>query len=100
MRRKSDGEIEPINIDVFRELRVVSVVVFTDDPAKISKRMNIRDGVHQPAEMFRLHQEAEVAHATNVADTLGLPIAILHAFDTEKLLQIVNDGFSSEFSDW
>ena len=91
MRRKSDGGIEAIHADVFRELRIGGVVLFTDHPEEISKRMHKRDGVSQPVEMFRSHQDAEVAHAKHIADTLGLPIVILQAFDTEGMAKAIKD---------
>lgn len=81
MRRKSDGGIEVIHADVFRELHIGGVVLYTDHPAEISKRMHARDGVLQSVEMLKSHQDAEIAHATHVAATLDVPLAILQAFD-------------------
>lgn len=92
MRRKSDGNVEAIPVDVFRELRVESIVLFTDHAEEISKRMHARDGVLHPVEMFQSHQDAEIAHAKHVADTLGLPIVTLQAFDT--------DGMVSAMASW
>lgn len=91
MRRKSDGGIEAIHVDVFRELRVGSVVLFTDHPEEISKRMHARDGVLQPVEMFRSHQDAEVAHAKHVATTLAVSLVILQAFDIEGMAKTIKD---------
>lgn len=89
MRRKSDAGIEPIHVEVFRDLHVGSVVLFTDHPEKISKRMHARDGVLHPVEMFQSHQDAEIAHAKHVTDTLGLPIVILQAFDTKAMVSAI-----------
>lgn len=86
MRRKSDAGIEPVHVDVFRDLRVGSVVLFTDHPEEIAKRMYARDGVLHPVGMFQSHQDAEIAHAKHVADTLGLPIVTLEAFDTKGMV--------------
>ena len=86
MRRKSDGDIETIHVDVFRELHVESIVLFTDQAEEISKRMHARDGVSHSVELFQSHQDAEIAHAKHVADTLGLPIVTLQAFDTEGMV--------------
>lgn len=90
MRRQSDGDIEAIHVDVFRELRVGSVVLFTDHPAEISRRMRARDGVSHPVEMLQSHQNAEIAHAKYVADTLGLPIVTLQAFDTNGMARVMS----------
>lgn len=81
MRRKSDGDIETIHVDVFRELQIGGVLLYTDEPEEISKRMQARDGVLQPVEMIRSHQDAEVTHAKHVVDTLAIPLVILQAFD-------------------
>lgn len=89
MRRESDAGIEPVHVDVFRDLRVGGVVLFTDHPEEISKRMHARDGVLHPVEMFQSHQDAEIAHAKHVADILGLPIVTLHAFDTKGMVSVI-----------
>ena len=87
MRRKSDGGIESVYVDVFRELCIRSVVLFTDNPETISKRMHERDGVLHPTEMYQSHQEAEISHANLVASTLKIPIIHLHAPDSETILR-------------
>lgn len=81
MRRKSDGGIEVIHEDVFRELLIAGVVLYTDHPDEISKRMLARDGVLHPIEMIKSHQDVEISHAKHVASTLGVPLTILQAFD-------------------
>lgn len=91
MRRKSDGCIEAIHVNVFRDLRVGNVVLFTDHPENISKRMFARDGVLHPVEMFQSHQDAEIAHAKHVADMLSLPITVLRAFDTKGMAKVITD---------
>lgn len=84
--RKLDGGIEPVHVDVFRDLHVGGIVLFTDHPEEISKRMHERDGVLNPVEIFRSHQDAEIAHAKYVANTLGLPMVKLQAFDMESMM--------------
>lgn len=91
IRRKLDGGIEAIHADIFRELCVSNVVLFTDHPEKISKRTHARDGVLQPVEIFQSHQDAEIAHGKHVADTLGLPIVILQAFDSEGMAKAIKN---------
>lgn len=90
MRRKSDGNIEPIHVDVFHNLRVGGILLFIDHPENISKRMHARDGVLHPIEILQSHQEAEIAHATYVANTLGLPMATLQAFDIKGMVKAIN----------
>lgn len=90
MRRELDGGIEPIHADVFRDLRVDRVVLFVDAPEAIAKRMHDRDGVLHPVEMFQSHQDAEISHARHVTNVLGLPMAILQAFDAEGMKEILS----------
>lgn len=97
MRRKSDGDIEPIHVDVFRELNVGGVVLFVDQPEKISRRMHDRDGSLQSVGRHQDHQNAEIAHANHVASMLDLPIAILQAFDNEGMTKAMMSWGFIEF---
>jgi len=90
MRRKSDGGIEEIHVDVFSDLCIGGVVLFIDRPEEISKRMYLRDGVSLPVDTFHEHQEAEISHARHVASTLGLPLAVLQAFDTKGMAEALS----------
>lgn len=91
MRRKSDGEIETIHVDVFRDLRIGGIVLFTDHPEEIVKRMYARDGVLHSVEMFHAHQVSEITHAKYVAEMLNLPIAILDAFDSKGMASVMTN---------
>jgi len=90
MRRKSDGGIEEIHVDVFSDLCIGGVVLFIDRPEEISKRMYLRDGMSLPVDTFHEHQEAEISHARHVASTLGLPLAVLQAFDTKGMAEALS----------
>lgn len=89
IQRKSDGAIEAIPVEVFREIQVSAVVVFTDDPVKIAERTFARDNAVLSLELLHSHQEAEVKQAKHVATTLGLPIVMLKAFDTETFANAI-----------
>jgi adenylate kinase len=89
IRREPDREIERIHVDVFRDLRIAGVVLFTDHPEQISKRMLERDQATLPIEMFREHQDAELAHAKFVSETLKRPMVVLHAFDIDNMTKVV-----------
>lgn len=90
VRRKVDECIEPVNVDVFRDLRVGGIVLFTDHPVEISKRMHYRDGVSHPVEIVQSHQDAEITHAKHVANTLCLPMVKLQAFDIESMMNALS----------
>lgn len=89
--RKGDGGIETIHVDVFRKLEIGSVVLFTDHPENISKRMHDRDGILHPVEVLRSHQETEISHAKHVAEVLGLPMEMLNAFDIDGMTRVLSD---------
>ncbi len=90
MRRKADGAIEAIHIDVFSQLRIGGVILFIDQPKEIAKRMYSRDGVAMPVDEFHEHQEAEILHARHVTSALGLPLAVLQAFDTQGMAKALS----------
>lgn len=93
VRRKLDQCIEPVHVNVFRDLHIGGIVLFIDHPEEISKRMYERDGVLDPVEVFRSHQDAEIAHAKHVASTLNLPMVTLQALDTKNMMKtMVNWG--------
>lgn len=90
MRRKADGGIEAIHIDVFSELSIGGVILFIDQPEEIAKRMYSRDGVSLPVYEFHEHQEAEILHAQHVTSALGLPLVVLKAFDTQGMARALS----------
>lgn len=92
MQRKLDDAIEVIPIDVFRQIHVSAVVVFTDDPIKIAERAFARDNAVISLKYLHAHQEVELMHAKHVATVLALPIVILQAFDT--------DAFKNAIRNW
>ena len=96
MRRKSDGGIEEIHIDVFRDINVRGIILFIDEPSKIAERMRARDGSLILVEVFHEHQNAEIRHAHHVAATLGLPLSILQAFDTNNMEAVVHNWKTSK----
>lgn len=99
LQRKSDGEIEAIQVDVFRELQISAIVVFTDDPTEIAKRMLARDEVVRSVAFLQTHQNAEVAHAKYVADMLEVPCVVIQAFDTEHFERTIRGwGFNKQKS--
>lgn len=83
------GEIEKIDVDVFRMLGLESVVAYLDDPVNIANRLAKRDGEIRSAEFIARHQEEELSHAQAVASQLGVPLVVLNAFDTSGLIRIL-----------
>jgi len=93
IRRESDGDIEAVHVDVFRQLRIESIVTYTDAPSEIAKRMQLRDGVLTPIGLLQSHQDAEIAHAKHVAAELFVPLVMLQAFDIEGMKRAIVSGW-------
>lgn len=93
IRRESDGGIDAVHVDVFRNLHIEGIVTYMDAPGEIAKRMQLRDGVLLPAGLLQSHQDAEIAHAKHVAAMLSVPLVVLQAFDTEGMKQAIVSGW-------
>ncbi|ARO88760.1 AAA family ATPase [Nitrosospira lacus] len=89
IQRESDGGIQAVPVDIFRQLRIEGIVTYTDAPSKIAKRMQLRDGVLPSVGLLQAHQEAEIAHAKHVAAVLSVPLVVLQAFDTDGMKQAI-----------
>lgn len=89
MRRKLDGAVEPVHTDVFHDLRVGIVLLYTDHPESIAQRMQARDGVLHAVEALAEHQNAEIAHAKQVAAALAVPLVLLKAFDGAGAVEVL-----------
>lgn len=85
----ADGRIECVDVEVFRALRTIGVVVYYDDPAAIAARFQERDGELCTSDMVAQHQSAELSHAHLVIGRLGIPLLLLSAFDSAGLVDAV-----------
>lgn len=87
---KPDGEIIPIAADVFVELDLDTIVVLQDNPTSICNRLRERDKEDWTITMVSAYQDAEINRAHVVASSLGTPILIIDAHDTDGLAKAVN----------
>lgn len=85
----SDGSITRIDVNVFRALGTIGVVMYHDDPVAISSRFRKRDGELHTADVIKDHQNAELNHARHVTDQLRVPIVLLNAFDSAGLVEAI-----------
>ena len=83
------GAILTIEVNVFEHLGLEGIVIFRDEPAAIYSRRQKRDERVYSITEIRVHQDMEIAHAQIVSSHLGIPIAILNAFDSDGLIQTV-----------
>lgn len=83
----AEGQIKPISVDIFAGLDVDGFVLYKDDPLRISARLQERDNMAWDVSLLTTHQNAEIAHAKVVSETLQLPIVYLEAFDSNGLVE-------------
>lgn len=73
------GEIEPVSIDVFKEMQICKVILLHDAPEEIAKRFNSRDEKQISPDTVKNHQQKEIAHATYVCDELRIPLVMMNS---------------------
>jgi adenylate kinase len=79
---RPDGTTDPVSIDVFRRIRPHALLLLTDAPAEISKRLSSRDMVYYDPKQLSELQRMEIVHAEAVSDSLGTPLRILGPKDS------------------
>jgi adenylate kinase len=89
-----EGNIEHIPIDVFQRVGVSGVVLFTDNPEEIAKRILLRDAVIESIDSLKRHQDGEIEYAKHVASTLSIPLIILKSFDIDGMTQAIKSWIS------
>lgn len=85
------GNVEPINIELFKKLPLSGVVVYRDKPKSIAARMSERDGKAIQQDHVEYHQNLEIEHAQQVSTELGVMIKLLDAFDVDGLRKAVSE---------
>ena len=77
-----------IDVSVFARLGIAGIAVYKDEPEKIAKRINQRDGVVYSIEDIGNHQAEEIAHSRLVSSSLSVPLVELQAFDAAGLVDV------------
>lgn len=89
-----DSEHLPTAIDtkVFIDLGIDSIITIHDEPHLIAERINSRDQSSSitPSEIDAL-QKIEIEQANQVANTLGIPLTLLKAFDAKGFDKTIAD---------
>ena len=91
-----EGEVTPINIDIFTKLKPKAIILLTEDERVIVKRRIERDNVSISLKEIRNFQSEEIRYAKKVAEKLNVPLQISRG---EKDLQLTLDfikGFITE----
>ena len=83
------GDIKPIDVEVFRAMRLNQLILIKGKPDKIAARLEARDGRLWTQSFLSNFQEAEEAHARNVAKSIGVPLRII-SNDIEKSRKLID----------
>lgn len=78
-----------VDLEVFRRLRLKSVILLVDDPTAIAIRLSARDGVTSSPDSVASLAVEEMAHARFVCESLGLPLVILSAGGENSLVDAI-----------
>lgn len=68
-----DGEVKRVPFETFRAINPSGIVVLTDSPSLIVKRLRERDNTKYAASLIDSFQQEEVAYAKEVANILSIP---------------------------
>lgn len=71
------GEVEPIDIEVFRAMKLNQLILIKGQPDQIAVRLKARDGKVWGKSFLSKFQEEEEAHARCVAKNIGVPLRII-----------------------
>lgn len=75
------GSVKQIPLATFSALAPACVLVLTAEISVIRERLLARDGKDYPADLLNAMQQAEIAHAKYVCETLRIPLEILSSPD-------------------
>lgn len=73
----AQGDIKPIDIEVFRAMRPSHLILIKGKPDEIANRLQSRDKKLWTKSFLAKFQEAEEANARHVAKTIGVPLRII-----------------------
>lgn len=87
-----------VPVEVFARMAPDAVLVLTDDPAVISRRLLLRDGHSLPPQLVEELQNQEVAAAASVSASLGVPFLRLPSGLSATAEEFVREALSRQAS--
>ena len=88
-----DGEVKRVPFETFRAINPSGIVVLTDSPSLIVKRLSERDNTKYTTSLIDSFQKEEIEYAKEVASILSIPFIELKGAisNTEKFRKFVSD---------
>ncbi len=70
----SNGEVQLISTSTFQSIMPKALIVLTDSPTAIQKKLLLRDGMEYNIDVLASMQEKELSHAKLLGKELGIPV--------------------------
>lgn len=87
----SRGQVDRIPLETFQKIHPKAVIVLTDAPEEISRRLFERDKTRYPTTLLARMQHEELRHASLVAETLGIRIHEITMEDSGRVKATIID---------
>lgn len=87
------GVIERVPIDVFESMSPSMIVVLKEEPNIICQRLNEREAHNYSLEFITEFQKEEIKYASEVADTLDVPLEVCNTINCEDVMHKVLVSF-------
>lgn len=82
--KNTNGEIEPIEIEIFRSIAPAMIILLEEDASVIQERLQKRDGKKYAIQDLTEFAKAEKEQATLVAKEMRVPLYIVSSSNPEK----------------
>ena len=87
----SGREILNIPIAIFKQINPHELVVLTDSPSAIQKRLKARDSKNYYQHILQQMQDREIKHAENVGKALNIPTHFIQMKDMNRFYSILSE---------
>lgn len=88
----NENHVELIDIDIFRRINVIGIVLVYDDVNIISERLDKRDNTHFDKLLLDDLQKAEVLNTEKLSKELSIPLLFFkNADDIDRLINFIKD---------
>lgn len=76
----AEGKIQKVRVEVFRKMRIESLVVVIDGIKEIQEKIWKRDGIEWDCEFLEFFQDEEIKYAKKIASQLKIDLKITKGF--------------------
>lgn len=91
--QNNEGIIEKVPDDIFMGINPLKIVLVTETPEEISKRLFQRDGKEYDVQLLKKMQDIEKEHALHISQILGREFHEIHSNSIETFKEIVKVSY-------